>query len=154
MRRVLTVVALLGLGALVMGARPGTEQQLIQQLNGQQTRWIMVDGGPSGVFTQFDGGVLNSYGCMFVNSGTTEGGVPIVPNVLVFVPLQPVNECMRPSVFAPLWDGGCNAAPRDMNYGVPLPVNVPQYLTPDSNTRSLCFVSDAGFLAVPVFFAQ
>lgn len=150
MKRLLTLAAV---AVFAMAARPGTEQQLIQQLNGQPTRWVLPDGGRSGVFTQFDGGAANNKGCMAL-TGATTSSMSIAPNVLVFVPLVPVNMCERPSSYSTKWDGGCNTLPTDENYGVPLPVNVPQYTSPDSQATALCFVTDAGYLAVPVFFAQ
>ena len=73
MKRALAVSGLLGFAALVMAARPGTEFQLDTQLNGQNTRWTMADGGKSGIFTQVpDGGALNpSCGCMLINNAKT-----------------------------------------------------------------------------------
>lgn len=145
---------------VLLAARPGTEQQLIQQLNGQPVRWVMPDGGRSGVFTQFDGGAQNSIGCMplfgakTIINGTLQ---PVFPNVLVMVALTPSNVCMRPSTSSTVWDGGCNALPMDENYGVPMPVGVPQYETPDSlaaSAGSLCAVSDAGYVSLPVWWAQ
>ncbi len=151
----LVIIAVLCAGAAVMAARPGSEQELIQSLNGQQVRWKLPDGGAAGVFTVSDGGALNNAGCMPVTGGTYPGGVPAVPKVLVFIPLQALNVCMQPNVFAPVqWDGGCNTTPTDINYGVPVPVGVPQYVTPDSTMRQLCFVGDGGSLAVPVFSTE
>lgn len=147
---VISAVAVVAL----MAARPGSEQQLVQQLNGQPSRWVMPDAGRSGVFTLYDAGTANNRGCMPLTGATNSAGASVSPNVLVFVPLVPVNVCIRPSVFSPVWDGGCTTLPQDENYGLPLPVGVPQYLTPDTSARSLCFVTDGGYLSVPVWTAQ
>lgn len=157
MKRALTIIAALAAGVALMAARPGTEQQLIQQLNGQPTRWVLPDGGRSGVFTEFDGGVGNNFGCMSLTGGKAviNGTLQnVTPNVLVMVALTPSNVCLRPSVSSTVWDGGCNTNPRDENYGVPMPVGVPQYETPDSRATALCVVSDAGIVNFPVWWAQ
>ena len=154
MKRALTLASLAGFAALVMAARPGNEQQLIQQLNGQPSRWTMPDGGRSGVFTVFDGGALNNLACVNISGATNSAGQAVSANVILLVALGPANVCVRPSVFSPLWDGGCNTIPWDENYGVPVPAGVPQYITPDSAARSLCAVGDAGFLAVPLWTVQ
>ncbi len=157
MRAVFSFAGLLAIGVALAAARPGSEQELIQALNGQQVRWLLPDGGPSGVFTVSDGGAANNMGCMPILGGTYPGGVPASPKVLVFVPLQPLNVCMQQNVFTPApgqWDGGCNTNPASINYGVPVPVGVPQYITPDSTMRQLCFVGDGGSLAVPVFSTE
>lgn len=150
MRRLLAL-GVLGLG--LMAARPGNEFNLVTQLNGQPSRWVLQDGGRSGVFTVFDAGA-NSYGCMDLTGATNSVGAAVSPNVIVVVPLMPVNVCVRPSVFSPAWDGGCNTIPTDENYGVPMQAGVPQYMTPDLAARALCVVSDAGFIVVPVWTVQ
>lgn len=148
-------LAVVTLAAVVAWAgRPGNESQLVQQLNGQPSRWVMPDGGRSGVFTVYDAGTLNNRGCMALTPATNSVGGAVSPNVIVFVPLVPVNVCIRPSVFSPAWDGGCNTIPWDENYGVPLPVGVPQYMTPDNAATSLCAVTDGGFINLPVWTVQ
>lgn len=151
------LVAALAVVPFLMGARPGTEYNLLIQLNGQPTRWVMPDGGRSGVFTAYDGGAANATACMPLTGATTGGGVPITPNLVLFVPLGAVNFCERPSAISPFWDGGCNGNPLDENFGVPLAALVPQYTTPDSVASTqgkLCFYSDAGYLAVPAWTVQ
>jgi hypothetical protein len=148
-------LALLGLAALVMAARPGTEQQLVQQLNGQPARVFMPDGGAWGVFTEYDAGTTNNRGCMPLTGLVNNQGVSVQANVLVVVPLTPSNVCVVPSATNPWWDGGaCATNPRDPTYGIPLPVGVPQYITPDSLARYLCVVTDAGFVQLPAWWAQ
>jgi hypothetical protein len=150
----LSISAVLVAVPLLMAARPGTEQQLIQQLNGQPIRVIQADGGAWGIFTQFDGGTANNRACAPLTGLRNNVGATVSANVIMFVPLVPVNVCMAPSINSPLWDGGCNTLPQDMNYGWPLPVNVPQYMTPDGVATAICAVTDAGYLSVPLGWAQ
>lgn len=152
--RKLAIVAVLVVGAATMAARPGTEQQLIQQLNGQPVRVVQPDGGPWGIFTTFDGGTANNRACVPVVGLRNNIGATVSANVIVLVPLVPVNVCIQPSVNSPYWDGGCNTLPQDLNYGWPLAANVPQYMTPDSVATTICAVTDAGFLSVPLGWAQ
>lgn len=145
---------------LLIAARPGTEQQLVQQLNGQPTRWTMPDGGRSGMFS------ATNIACMpLTNATTIINGVavrPIKPNVLLVVPITPGNLCIRPSAASTYWDGGCVAYyPGDENQGVPLAPGVPQYITPESvvtdqtaGAVGLCFSGDAGSVVVPVWTVQ
>lgn len=154
MKRALFALLLAGVAIASMAARPGTEQQLVQQLNGQPSRWVMPDGGRSGVFTTYDAGAANNVGCMKLLPATNSVGGAVSPNLLLFVPLTPSNVCIRPSIFSPAWDGGCNTNPADENFGVPLPVGVPQYMTPDNAATSLCVVTDGGFIVVPVWTSQ
>jgi hypothetical protein len=147
-------VTLALVAGVTLAARPGTEQQLIQQLNGQPVRVKMADGGAWGIFTQYDGGSANSFGCAPMTGLTSNTGGAVSANVVVFVPLVPVNVCMMPSVNGRAWDGGCNAIPTDLNYGMPLTTGVPQYMTPDSVATSICAVSDAGFVSMPMMWAQ
>jgi hypothetical protein len=152
--RALALVALLSLGALLMAARPGTEQQLVQQLNGQPVRPVMADGGPWGIFTTYDAGTANNFGCAPLTGLRNNVGASVSANVLVFIPLQPLNVCVMPSVNGPLWDGGCTTIPNDINYGWPVAAGVPQYITPDSVANTICVVSDAGFISLPIGWAQ
>lgn len=152
---------LLVIAPLLLAARPGNEQQLVQQLNGMPVRWNIPDGGQSGAYN-----ASGSTACMPLTGGYVYGAayvlpdagvsnnVPVIPNVLVFVPPVPVLLCIKPSVFAARWDGGCNHFPGDENMGIPLPAGVPQYITPDSASRTLCVVQDAGAIAMPVWTAQ
>lgn len=152
MKRTLSLLSALGI--VLMAARPGTELNIVTQLNGQPTRFLLADGGPSGIFTTFDGGVLNSVGCMPLTGATTLGGTTVVPNVLMVVPATSMALCVRPSPSAPKWDGGCNLSPGDLNYGVPVQAGVPQYLTPSSTATQLCAASDAGQVQLPVWWME
>jgi hypothetical protein len=166
MKRALAVVSLLGLAALVMAARPGTEQQLFVQLNGQPVRWALPDGGRSGAFTIYDAGTANGTACMALTRGTTtcttyvlpdagsSNQCPVTPNVLMMVPETPVNYTMRPAQASLYWDGGVNVIDTDENFGVPLQPYVPWFVVPDSAATSLCFASDAGYVRVPVWMMQ
>lgn len=154
MKRLIATAALVGAAVLFMAARPGNEFTLIQQLNGQPVRPTMPDGGAWGVFKTFDAGQANNTGCAPLTGLTNNVGGAISANVLVFSPLQPLNVCVVPSINNPAWDGGCWVSPGDINYGWPAAVGVPQYVTPDSAARQICFVGDAGSLAVPLWWAQ
>jgi hypothetical protein len=154
MKRALALVPMLGLAALVMAARPGTEQQLVQQLNGQPIRVRMSDGGAWGIFTTYDAGTANNFACAPLTGLTNNVGASVSANVLVFIPLAQLNVCVMPSVNGPMWDGGCNTIPSDINYGWPVAANVPQYITPDSVATRICAVSDAGFIQLPIGWAQ
>lgn len=177
MKRALAVAGLLGLAALVTAARPGTQLQLDTQLNGQATRWTLADGGKSGIFTNVsDGGLLNGYGCILINNAKTPTNLPILPdggisptvdggppapvynsisaNVIRLVPLQAVNYCIRPSSISKVWDGGCNAVPVDENYGVPLAAGVAKDVVLDPAATTLCAITDAGTLQLPVWTVQ
>lgn len=151
--RKLAIIAVLGLGAATMAARPGNEAQLIQQLNGQPVRLVMPDGGPWGIFTTFDGGLANNTACAPLVGLRNNIGASVSGNVVFLSPQQAVNVCVQPSINGPYWDGGCNLSPRDLNYGLPLAA-VPQYVTPDSAARTICAVGDAGFLSLPLWWAQ
>lgn len=151
-RASLAAFAVLAVLALT-GARPGTEQQLVQQLNGQPVRPVMPDGGAWGIFTTYDAGPANNFGCAPLTGLRNNAGGTISPNLVLLSPQQGINICVAPSINAPMWDGGCNTLPRDYNYGVPL-ATVPQYITPDSAARSICAVTDAGFLSLPLWWAQ
>lgn len=154
MKRVLAIIALLGSGAAMMAARPGSEFQLVTQLNGQPIRVIMADGGPWGIFTTYDAGTANNFGCAPLTGLTNNVGAAVSANVLVFIPLAQLNVCVMPSVNGPLWDGGCNTLPTNINYGWPVAANVPQYITPDSVATRICAVTDAGFIQLPIGWAQ
>ncbi len=148
MKRALAIIAALAVVPVLMAARPGTEYQAVMQLNGQPTRWVMPDGGRSGVYA------AASTACMPLTGATNSVNGAVSANVLVMVPLVPINLCIRPSIGSPRWDGGCNITPTDENYGVPLPVGVPQYITPDNAATHLCAVSDAGSVTMSVWWAQ
>lgn len=134
-------------------SRPGSTLQLFQQLNGQPSRWIMPDGGMSGIFAGTSGG------CMPVLGGTVQGppgaGVwSFTPSTLLVVATGPINLCVRPSGPSQRWDGGCNTTDTDENFGVPLQANVPQYITIDPYSQTICAATDAGFVRMPVWATQ
>lgn len=153
MRNALAVIAALAVGTVLMAARPVSELQLFNQLNGQPTRWRLFDGGASGIFAAgvsncfpFDGGVM------------TGSNDPYVPNVLMLVPQQPVNVCVRPQLnpsgAALPWDGGCNGNYGDINFGVQLQPFAPNYIVPHAKATHVCSASDAGAHQVPVWGMQ
>lgn len=158
-RLILLAVLAVPVAAVLMAARPGTEWQLVQQLNGQPVRWKVADAGMSGIFKTFDGGSANQFGCMpLFNAKAIINGTlsDVTPNVLLIQPKQDVFVCIRPAANSTAWDGGCNATVTDENYGVFMAANVPQYVTPDSLATQkgyVCAVSDGG-LSIPIWWAQ
>lgn len=155
MKRFASIAALTAVmvAAVAYAARPGTEQQLVQQLNGQPVRLVMPDGGPWGIFTTYDAGTANNFACAPLTGMKNNIGATVVPNIIVVSPQQGINLCMMPSINGPRWDGGCNTVQRDINYGLPL-AQVPQYLTPDTAATTVCAITDAGFLSLPIWWAQ
>ena len=176
MRRFLVVLATLAVVPLLMAARPGTEFQLETQLSGQNVRWTMADGGKSGIFTLFDAGMVNNFGCVLINNAKTpqripllndggisplvDGGAPppvytsIGANVIRLTSLLAVNYCVRPSAFSPVWDGGCNTTPTDENYGQPLAAGSTVTIVPESAATTLCAITDSGFIQLPACTVQ
>lgn len=141
---------LLVLAPLLLAARPGTEFNLVTQLNGQPTRWTLPDGGRSGVFS------ATTSGCMTLSTPTTiingTSTRAFVPNVLLIVPGTPGGLCIRPSTQSTYWDGGCTSySPTDENFGVPMAVGVPQYIVPTTGATAICFHGDAGTVSVPIW---
>lgn len=143
---------LMVLAPLLLAARPGSEWNLVQQLNGQPVRLIMADGGLSGAF-----GGATTQACMPLTGLKNASGTTQNANVFMFMSIAgTVNFCIRPSIAFPTWDGGCNtgaAGQNDLNYGTPIAPNVPQYFTPDSRATHFCAVGDAG-IQVPVWWVE
>lgn len=156
MKRVAFIAALVLGGVALMAARPGSEWQLVQQLNGQPVRWKLPDAGWSGVFSNTQVACMMLAGAKNVQNGTGLANTPttVVPDVLLVTPLVSGNLCIRPSVFSTAWDGGCNGIVADENYGVPMAANVPQYITPDSKATHVCFYSDAGVVLTPIWMVK
>lgn len=145
MKKLLAVTAL---GVAFMAARPGNEFNLLTQLNGTPSRWVTPDGGRSGAFSS------TSSACFRLTPATNSVNGAVSPNVVVVVPLTAGNICIRPSVFSPVWDGGCNTIPGDENYGLPLQAGVPFYFVPDNAATTACVMSDAGTVTAPAFTVQ
>ena len=149
MKRALLTLSLLGLAVLVMAARPASDLQLFTQLNGQPVRWVLPDGGQSGLFTQFDAGAANYVTCAALDGGSLNG-VAFKPNALMFMPEVPVNICIRPQVDMNgrqmTWDGGCNGTTNDINGGTAWQAFVPFFAVPHPNAAWFCAFSDAGYV--------
>lgn len=136
MRAALAIIAV-----VLMAARPGNEFILLTELNGQEVRWTMADGGQSGMFG-------SGTQCMPLAQ------IPAAANLTVQVnPLNPINLCVRSSL-AGTWDGGCSMTATDVNFGVPLQPFVPKFILLSSTATHLCQVSDAGSATTPVFSMQ
>ncbi len=108
MRKAIFIGALLSGALLLMAARPGSEFGMLMQLNGQPQRWLMADGGPSGMFGP-------SKACMPVTGG----------DVLLIQPFNGIQLCVQPT------DGGCNTTVTDENFGVYLPAAVDRFVVLD-----------------------
>lgn len=146
-RRLLTVAVLIAVAAVLMGARPGTEFDMLTRLNGQEVRWLLPDGGPS---------LMSGSGiqCMDVR------GLPAAANSTVeLVPLMPINLCevsvtSNTGMAGTHWDGGCGLNANDPNAGVPLQPFIPKYVLLKSTTTHLCQVSDAGTAVTQAYSLQ
>lgn len=123
----------------LMAARPGTEKDLMTNLNGEEVRWVMADGGISGMY------------------GTGQQCMPVasIPaacnNVVEVVPTVPINLCERSTALAERWDGGCSTITGDKNFGVPLQPYVSKFIVLRNTTTHLCQVGDGGTAATAVF---
>ncbi len=156
MRKALAIIAALAGAVLLMAARPVSELQLMTQLNGQPIRWTLADGGPSGLFSQFDAGSLNSVACVPLVG--TLNGQAFTPNVIELLPEVPMNVCIRPMVglngVALPWDGGCSGATTGVNGGVAIQPWAPWFVVPHVNATHICAASDAGYVRGALFQLQ
>jgi len=135
MRNLLLAVALLSAGVMLMAAdRPTNETALLTQLNGVPARFVMVDGGVSGMY------------------GTGMQCVPITGGyVYKLKPLAPVNYVVRPQPGV-TWDGGMSQAVGDMNFGDPLQPWQAEYVLTHKTSTHICQTTDAGSsAATPVW---
>lgn len=138
MKRLALAAAFVALAA----TRPGSEFIMLTDLNGQEVRWTMADGGPSGMF------------------GTGQQCMPLAQlpaaanSTIEVMPGAPINLCVRSAFSAPSWDGGCNGIATDPNFGVPLQPFVPKFMLLSSTATHLCQVSDAGTGVTSVFSMQ
>ncbi len=105
MKRAIFIGALCLGALLLMAARPSSEFGMLTQLNGQPERWLMADGGPSGMFGP-------SRACMPVTAGDT----------ILIQPFNAIQLCVQST------DGGCNTTVTDENYGVYLPAAVDRFM--------------------------
>jgi hypothetical protein len=129
----------------LMAVRPGTEFQLFQQLYGNPQRWVMSDGGASGIF------VSSGQACISLVTAAS----PLIPGqTLMFVAETPSNVCVQKAQLGLPWDGGCNTTDTDVNFGVPIQPWVPQYIGPDNNATSICAASDGGSVRIPIWRMQ
>ena len=108
--------------------RPNSDVALNTVLNGQRARWVMVDGGLSGMF----GAGLQ---CMPL-SQSSHMGIEVLPTT-------PVNVMMFPQE-GRYWDGGMGVAVTDENYGEALQPWLPRKYIPQIGVQFLCETSDAG----------
>lgn len=152
MKRTAFIAVLVCAGAALMAARPGSEFNLLTNLNGEEVRWVMVDGGPSGMY------------------GTGQQCMPVAQlpaaanNVVEVVPTVPIVLCEKSTSAYLLsssgtslgykWDGGCSGAIGDNNYGVPLQPWVSKFVVLRSSTTHLCQVTDGGTANTPVYSLQ
>ena len=132
--------ALALIAAVALAAtRPAGELQMFTMLNGHPTRWVMTDGGVSGMY------------------GTGIQCVPLTTcasatcSTLLVVPTAPVNVMLRPSPNQ-TWDSGMSQVVGDLNFGEPLQPWVPRYFVPHGGATHLCQTTDAGSsAATPVW---
>lgn len=148
MKKLLAVVAL---GVAFMAARPGTDLQLLTQLNGQPVRWQLPDAGPSGLYAAASG----------LACAQLTGSLPQPIQVVMLMPDTPLNVCVRPasSTKAPApialqWDGGCNTIARDFNFGVPVQPYAPYYVVVDTAATQICATGDGGTVSGSLWLMQ
>lgn len=135
---VLVVVALgisflfgtLSHGTATAAPRPQNDTALLLQLNGEPRRWLMEDGGWSGMYG-------SGIQCMKIYSGDT----------LLLEPSAEIHLCMGQMDGG--WDGGCNTTVTDPNYGVTFSTD--KYLSTQNKTALICEVPTSGSANVPVF---
>lgn len=113
------------LPAVLAAPRPQSPGPVITLLNGQPTRWVMADGGLSGMYGP---GVQ----CMVAPAGA----------VVKLNPLNAIHLCVRPT------DGGCTATATDQNYGDYLAAQSPHWVVLRDDAADggevLCSVPAAG----------
>lgn len=114
-------------------ARPQNDTTLLLQLNGEPRRWIMSDGGLSGMF----GSGLQ---CMPISGGET----------LLLQPSAEVHLCVNQLDAG--WDGGCNTTVTDLNYGAAFSTD--KYLSTQNTTKMICEVPTTGSANVPAFILK
>ncbi len=144
MKRPLAIVGVL-LAAVALAAvtgsgasgRIGGEFPMLLQLNGTPNRWVLPDGGRSGIWA------ASGQACADL-AGSGAQAVMIITGT-------PTNLCFQPSTVNPLWDGGCNTIDTDQNFGVPVQAWVPQYVVLDPAAQYICGASDAGVVRAPIF---
>ncbi len=120
-----------------MLARPPGEFPLFLQLNGEATRWVMPDGGQSGIYG-------SGIQCMPVPPpGATGNGV-----VLKFQPSAAAFLCVG------TLDGGCYSNVLDPNYGDPIAAATNYYVVLRDQTAAICQVPLTGSVNTPVFRMQ
>lgn len=118
------------IAAAALAARPAGEFSMFLMLNGHATRWVMADGGWSGMY------------------GSGQQCMPISgKSVLKAIPTAPVNIVVRPTPDGVGWDGGTSIGVGDPNFGEPLQPWVPWYVIPHQNATHLCQTTDAGTAA-------
>jgi hypothetical protein len=108
-------------------SRPPSDFALNLMLYGHPTRFVMADGGVSGMYG-------TGLQCMPI----TGGKVYLLEGHTNF------NLCVRPTPDGVTWDGGCNHVIGDLNFGTELPARTPQYVTPWESATHFCQVTDAG----------
>lgn len=142
MRTLLKPIAFAVFAIAFMAARPGNEYLLLLNLNGEEVRWVMADGGVSGMYG-------SGQQCMPVAQ------LPAACNSTIeVVPTAPINLCERSTSVGQGWDGGCNTIVGDMNFGIPLQPYVSKFIVLRSQTTHLCQAGDAGSVVTPVFGLQ
>lgn len=145
MRKALTAVAvLLAMGALMALTPVSTEFQMLRLLNGEEVRWVMTDGGRSGMYG-------TGLTCMPLAElpAAANGVVELVTN-------SPINLCERSTSLRDgrVWDGGCNTIAGDINFGLPVQPYIPKFIVLRSGTTHLCQATDGGTTVQTAAFAM
>lgn len=123
------VVGLAVASAPAEAARPPSELALFTRLNGAPQRFVMTDGGVSGLYG-------SAATCMTVTS----------PDILKLQCSAAVHVCAAST------DAGCNTTATDINYGEKLAADTAWYLVVDDVTSTaLCMVPASGSANCPVW---
>lgn len=141
--QVLAGVALLVLLA-AFAVRPGSDLALFWRLNGQPTRWVMADGGASGLFG-------SGQQCMTVQPNDV---IKLTPSAAMYLCVpSPLGKTMTTGDSPGTWDGGCSSTATDVQAGDYVGANVEHYVVTGDATN-LCQVPVTGSVNSPVFRMQ
>lgn len=136
-------VLILAAGAALLGAtfnRPYNDLQLFTMLNGQPIRFVMPDGGASGMFG-------SGQQCMAVTPGDV---MKLTPPAAIYLCLPSPTAAGGTGV---VWDGGCNSTATDMNMGDYIGSNVEHYVV-NKDATFMCQMPVTGSVSTPVFRLQ
>lgn len=146
MSRALSIVGGLVVAAALaaFAVRPGSDLALFLRLNGQPTRWVMADGGASGMFG-------SGQQCMTVQPNDV---LKLTPSAAVYLCTpSPTGKTMTTGDSPGAWDGGCSSTATDVQMGDYVGANVEHYVVTGDATN-ICQVPSTGSVNTPVYRMQ